>query len=444
MRRDGRIPVGIWSELGGRDRWTNEGVSRVIGFVIEGAAKTKKYAFHVVVQRGLAETVRKDLRTLNALEGRDWLVSEPDPVTCAALSRDPRIAHLRQPTLGLAAAALYCNEHIDVDGWFISFPFLQGSLYLDKPKATLMPDSLGHEFPLGWSYDAWDENGEIETWRRKSTSVCAASRRVITFSRHVARRHAVPLLDVPEEKIAVVPLAPPDLRPQIPFVKNRRRTAETHRKAATMLRNYATSSGIDYLDGFPFEDVRYVFTATQDRPSKNMGSVAEAVRRLVQDRRTDFKLLTTASAMVEADWSLFPRVIERNQFFRDAFTLRDVPREVHAALFHCAAVTVHPSFFEGIIGALPLYESLSVGTPCLLARGPHVEELLEREPGLSPYVFDPYEVEALADLIMQVAANREAVVDTQMPIYERMITHGWDQVAEAYAENSICRKGMAA
>ncbi len=444
MRRDGRIPVGIWSELGERDRWTNEGVSRVIGFVIEGAAKAGRYAFHVVVQRGLAETVRKDLRALDATEGQDWMVSEPDPATCAVLSRDPRIAHLRQPALGLAAAALYCNEHIDVEGWFISFPFLQGSLYLDKPKAALMPDSLGHDFPLGWSYEAWDENGEIEAWRRKSTSVCAASSKVITFSRHVAQRHAVPLLGVPEEKIAVVPLAPPDLRPQIPFATNRRRTAETQRIAATMIRNYAASSSIDYLDGFPFEDVRYVFTATQDRPSKNMGAVAEAVRRLVQQRRTDFKLLTTASAMVDAEWSLFPRVVERNQFLRDAFTLRDVPREIHAALFHCAAVTVHPSFFEGIIGALPLYESLSVGTPCLVARGPHVEELLEREPGLSPYVFDPYDVEALADLIIHVATNREAVVDAQMPIYERMMTYGWDQVAEAYAENSICRKGLAA
>jgi len=444
VRKDGRIPVGIWSELGERDRWTNEGVSRVIGFVIEGAAKTGRYSFHVVVQRGLAETVRKDLRTLDAKEGQDWLVSEPDPAACAALSQDPRIAHLRQPALGLAAAALYCNEHIDVEGWFISFPFLQSSLYLDKPKATLMPDSLGHEFPLGWSTDAWDENGEIETWRRKSTSVCAASSKVITFSSHVAQRHAAPLLGVPADKISVVPLAPPDLRPHISFVKNRRRTAETHRKAASMLRSYAANLNIGYLDGFPFEDVQYVFTATQDRPSKNMGAVAEAVRRLVRQRRTNFKLLTTASVRADADWSLLPQVVEQNQFIRDAFTLRDVPREIHAALFHCAAVTVHPSFFEGIIGALPLYESLSVGTPCLLARGPHVDELLEREPGLSPYVFDPYDVEALADLIVRVATNREAVVDTQMPIYEHMITYGWDQVAEAYAENSIGPKGLAA
>lgn len=444
MRKDGRIPVGIWSELGERDRWTNEGVSRVIGFVIEGAAKTGKYSFHVVVQRGLAETVRKDLRTLKATEGLDWLVSEPAPAACAALTRDPRIAHLREPALGLAAAALYCNDHIDVDGWFVSFPFLQSSLYLNKPKATLMPDSLGHEFPLGWSYDAWDETGEIETWRRKSTAVCAASSKVITFSRHVARRHAGPLLDVPEEKIAVVPLAPPDLRPHIPFVANRRRTTVTQRAAATMLRSYAASAGISYFDGFPFEDVRYVFTATQDRPSKNMGMVAEAVRRLVQERRADFKLLTTASVMFDANWSILPRVIERSQLVRDAFSLRDVPREIHAALFHCASVTVHPSFFEGIVGALPFYESLSVGTPCLLAHGPHVEELLEREPGLSPYVFDPYDADALAELIVQVATNREAVVDKQMPIYERMMTYGWDQVAEAYAENSICRKGLAA
>jgi len=439
-----RIAVGVWSELGEGARWANEGVSRVIGFVIEGAATSGRYLFHVVVQPGLAETVRQDLRTLHAVEGRDWLVSEPDVAICATYMSNPEIATLPERERRLAAAALYCNDYVPVAGWFVSFPFFTSAAYLSKPKATLMPDSLGHDFPTGWSAQDWAEDGSNERWRSNSTKVTAASDRVITFSRHVAKRHAVPLLGTPMEKISVVPLAPPDLKGLLPFLKGRRRTEESHAAACTLLRRYMASEGQHYLEDFPFEDVPIAFAATQDRISKNLGRAAEAVRRLVMERRENFKLFLTASFLFGADWTLLPELITKHQFHRDTVTITDVPREIHAALFHCATVTVHPTFFEGIIGALPFYESLSVGTPCLLARGPHVNELLEAEPELAPFVFDPYDVESLADLMLEARNNREAMVEVQLPIYERLALYGWDQVAEAYAQHSITSAGQAA
>ena len=444
MHKEKRIHVGIWSELGAGARWANEGVSRVIGFVVEGAAVSKRYLFHIVVQPGLAETVREDLRTLKAREGHDWLVSEPDPDTCLELLKDPAISNLPDPERQMAAAALYCNKNINVDGWFVSFPFFTGAIHLDKPKATLMPDSLGHDFPLGWGAADWAKKGSNEQWRKKSARVLESSDTVITFSKHVARRHVDPLFGTPPEKIRVVPLAPPDLKDLLPFVKKRRRTEASHKRAANILRHYMAEASVDYLEDFPFEDVPFVFTATQDRISKNLGRVCEAVRRLVQEDRKNYKFLTTAAVLFDADWTLFPHIVAAHQFNRDAFSIRDVPREIHAALFHCATVTVHPTFFEGIIGSLPFYESLSVGTPCLLAQGPHIEELLESEPGLAPFVFDPYDVDQLAKLIADAETMREAWVDIQMPIFERLIQYGWHDVANAYAESAITRMALAA
>jgi len=444
MPDQARIHVGIWSELGAGARWANEGVSRVIGFVIEGAAKSAQYLFHVVVQPGLAETVRADLRSLNAVEGQDWLVSEPDLALLARYLKNPSINKLPDRERRIAAAALYCNDHIDVAGWFISFPFFTGATYLTKPKATLMPDSLGHDFPTGWSARDWAKDGSNESWRLNSTKVTKASDHVITFSKHVARRHAGPLLETPMEKIRVVPLAPPDLKSLLPFLKARRRTAESHRMAADLLRRYARGNGVAYLEDFPFEQVPYAFTATQDRISKNLGRAAEAVRRLVVERRENFKLVLTASFLFGADWTLLPHLIASHQFHRDVVSITDVPREIHAALFHCATVTVHPTLFEGIVGALPFYESLSVGTPCLMARGPHINELLEAEPGLAPFVFDPYNVDQLAELLLEAERNRDAMVDIQLPIYERLAQYGWDQVADAYARHAITPGDLAA
>ncbi len=206
-----------------------------------------------------------------------------------------------------------------------------------------------------------------------------------------------------------------------------------------MLRAHARARGWRYLQDFAFEDARYVVVSTQDRVTKNIGRAADAVLRLLRRDRIGIKLFTTASLHFGADWTLLPGLIEREQMHRDAISVPDLPREVHAALFHCAAAVLHPSFFEGIVGALPFYEAVSVGTPCLLARGPHTAELLAEEPGLSPDTFDPYDVDGLARLLRSLLeGGREEVLARQSAAFERLLRRrNWGQVAEAYANAAV-------
>jgi glycosyltransferase involved in cell wall biosynthesis len=265
----------------------------------------------------------------------------------------------------------------------------------------------------------------------------AASDAVITFSEHVARRHATPLLGVAPEKIRVVPLAPPDIGTILGLGAKRRRTPHSRARAAAILRAHMADRGVDYLRDFPFEEIDFVAAATQDRPTKNLGLTAEAVRRIVRVDRRSMKCLLTAPVHFGADWTRLPRIIEEHQFHRDLVSLPDLPRDVHAALFHCASVVVHSSFFEGIIGALPFYEAVSVGTPALLARGPHVDELLASEPGLEPFVFDPYDAVGLAELIKKVTASREEVLEAQAAVHQRLMNRTWEAVASEYAEAAL-------
>ena len=102
-----------------------------------------------------------------------------------------------------------------------------------------------------------------------------------------------------------------------------------------------------------------------------------------------------------------------------------------------AAVTVHASFYEGIIGCLPLFESLSVGTPCLFAHGPHTTELLADEPGFAPYAFDPYDVEGLIALVRHTIARREEVTRDQQRLYERLSRRTWSDVADGYVAAAL-------
>jgi glycosyltransferase involved in cell wall biosynthesis len=432
---DGRVPIGLWSELGPGTRWTNEGVSRVVGFLVEGAAIGRKYTFHIVVPRGMAQTVREDLSHVRAVEGRDWQVWEPS-------AHDER--HYRSDTqlppaeAAIASLAEFANRKVPVEAWVVTFPHFAGSLRLTKPKATLFPDALPYDFPLGWlDESSWNSNGAWPKWRETATKVMADSNTVITFSRHVAERHAVPLCGVAREKIRVVPLAPPDLSTLLPFVTGRRRTSDSRARTADLLRAYMAQSGLDYLRDFPFEEIDFVAAATQDRPNKNLGLPADAVRKIVRDARRSLKLFATAPLHFGASWTRLPTIVKNDQLHRDLVSMPDLPRDVHAALFHCTSLVVHGSFFEGIVGALPFYEAASVGTPCVLANGPHVQELLEEEPDVEPFLYDPYDADGLAGLVLDVIANREQAVSTQAAIFERVSRNSWATVASRYSEAAL-------
>ena len=403
----------------------------MVGFLVEGAAAGRKYIFHIVVPAGMAETVRDDLGQLEAVEGRDWKVWEPSEPDAEGWSSRESAARL----------ADFANRNVPVDAWVVTFPHFAGSLQLTKPKATLYPDALPYDFPLGWHDGAWAADGQWPQWRQTATEVMAGSGSVITFSEHVARRHAGPLCNVPLEKIRIVPLAPPDLAPLLPFVQGRRQTPESRAAAGEILRRYASDRGIDYLRGFPFEEIEFAAAATQDRPTKNLGLAAEAVRKIVREDRRSMKLLLTARVHSGASWTRLPGLIEGDQLHRDLVSLPDLPRDVHAAMFHCATVVVHSSFFEGIVGALPFFEAASVGTPSLLARGPHVEELLRTEGDVEPFVYDPYDADRLAALITDVARNRDDYVEAQGKIFERLRRNSWADVAAAYAEAALSGTG---
>lgn len=429
---DDRIPIGIWWELPPGARWSNEGVSRVVGFLIEGAARNRRYRFHLVVRRGVATSVRTDLAQLAAQEGRDWVVHEPTEVEeRRAIAAAERLTADDGDDRSTTALALYANDHVAVDGWIVTFPHFTGSIHLRASKAVLMPDALPYDFPLGWS-DEWAEKGFWPSWRAKARRVCESADAVINFSDHVADRHCGPLLDIDRAKIHVVPLAPPDLMSELPFLTQRCRTPESRAEAAEVLRDHAAARGLAYLRGFAFEQIDFAVGATQDRPNKNLALPAAAVERIVRRDRLPLKLFLTAPIHHGATWTRLPGFIEDRQFHRDFASLHDLPRGIHAALFHAAALTIHASFYEGIIGNLPLYESLSVGTPCLFATGPHSDELLGEEPTLRPFAFDPYDIEGLIRLTRSVLADREAALEVQQSVYARLSRRSWADVADGY------------
>lgn len=417
-----RIPIGIWAQWGEGVKWSNEGMIRLLGFLIEGIANNPRYMYRVVVPDWVRVEAEEDLRSLNARLGMDFTIHSPADHGM----RGARMEHLVD----------FANEHVDVEGWISIFPFFDLAAGLDKPLTVIFPDAITnvfHEF----SEAAWGIKGSHAELERKMRRSLARADRVITFSKHVRDKQLAPLFGYSPDHVSVVPHAPPDIAEALPFVERRRRTDESVSLAAAILRDHAATKGWDYLRNFPFEQAPFVAISTQDRVTKNIAIVVEAVLRLVREQRRDLKIFTTAPLHFGANWTALPGTIERRQSLRDLVSVRDLPRREHAALLHCASLVVHASLFEGGHAPFPFYEAVSVGTPCLMATGPHMVELLEEEPDLAPFTFRPNDRDGLAALIMETLNRREEAVAVQQQIFERLRKRSWAEVSVAYAEAAM-------
>lgn len=422
IRRTDARAVGVWAQWPDGARWSNEGMTRLLGFLVEGIARSGgKYVFRIVLPDSVRDAAEEDLKSLDASLGRDFTLHSP---------RDARM-----PCHSFADLAAFANKHVPVSAWLTLFPGFSYARLLDAPLTVIFPDAIPkvfHEFGR-----VWDPEGTHTAWEKEIRTLLPHASGVITFSKHVAREHAERLFGVPGDKITVLSHAAPDLEALLPFMKERRRSKESVAQAAELLRRHCASRGWDYLRDFPFEEASFIALSTQDRVTKNIQLAARAAEILVRERRQNIKLLMTAPLHYDEDWTVLPSMIKATQSQFDVVSMPDLPRTEHAALLHCAAVIVHPSIFEGGHAPFPFFEGASVGTPSLMAMGPHLGELAESEPAILDYVVDPNDPDGLAAAIADVLERRDEVVEEQQRIYTRLHESSWATVAASYAETAL-------
>lgn len=412
-----RTPIGIWIESPHGAQWSNQGMTRLLGFIVEGLAHDRQYIFRIVVTDDIRDEAEQDFGALAAEAEVDYTF------------HSPRDEGVEAPTFDDLAS--FANDYVDVVAWISLFPNQTALRYLEAPVSTIFPDAIGLAY-FDFSDGAWAKGGPPVIWRDRVRKTLKSVTNVITFSAHVARDQVMGIFGIEESRIRIIPHAPPSLDGILPFVQDARRTPESRFRAAEMLRRHATQKGLAYLADFPFEHVRYVAVSTQDRVTKNIGITVEAIERIVRDWGDSFKLIMTAQVNLGGVPTPTAQRIAGKQLQFDVISMPDLSREVHAAFYHCAELVVHPSVFEGGRGVFPYYEAISVGTPCLMADGPHVAELMHEAPALADFVFGPNDADALAKMIMKMSQARDEVTALQLATFKHLRQRNWVEVAREY------------
>ena len=180
-----------------------------------------------------------------------------------------------------------------------------------------------------------------------------------------------------------------------------------------------------YLPNFAFEDARYIIISTRNRGYKNILRVVEAANILVRQRQFNVKVLLTGYFDKDIEDYVTDKCLQY-----DVIPLFHVPADIHAYLYYLAGVCVHPSFFEG---GFPFVfsESLSVGTPVILANVPTVTEAID--PAINgDFLFDRYPATNIADKIQYALENRDQLLNRQQELLAVMKERTWMDVANEY------------
>jgi glycosyltransferase involved in cell wall biosynthesis len=324
------------------------------------------------------------------------------------------------------------------DVWWVPYPIALGSTALEGPRVVHVYDLAYADFPKG------QDLGSVATSKVDIAVNVRAATEIITHSEHVRDRVAVPLFDIPREKISVLPHASPDLRPFVTHSDSGQLWSRA--EMADRIRAYCTSKRMNWptvddfieeivaprLGSFPFDNAPYILLSTQNRSYKNVLQVAKAIRVLNHQRGYRVHLALTGQFKPSDKTDALARYAINNHLMEYLLPLPRVPDDVLAALYGCAAVAIHPSLYEGGVGAFPFYEALSVDCPALVSVNDSMREALLTEPGYSVCLFNPYNTTDLVNRIEVILKDREAAVALQRPVHSRVSNKTWSDLLDEY------------
>jgi glycosyltransferase involved in cell wall biosynthesis len=306
----------------------------------------------VQTRAGTARYLKALLRELQRRDDVD--------VTTLSFGRDTRLSTLARDAVWYPLA-LGRRRNADL----LHCPTYRGPIHSALPLVVTVHDLAVLRHPR--AFNRWSRLYGPRVVPR----VLAAARRVIAVS-EFTKRELIELLQVPEDKIRVVP------------------------------------NGVDgtFTPDGPAEEGEYVLAVGTLEPRKNLPRLVEAMRR------SDVELRVVGAR----GWG---GVEVGGNGVR---WLGEVSDSELARLYRGARCVAYPSLYEGF--GIPVLEAMACGAPVVTSRGTAMEEIADG----AAVLVDPNDPAELAAGIDRATAERDVLVARGL---ERASAFRWDAVAEA-------------
>lgn len=334
----------------------------------------------------------------------------------------------------------------DVDVWWTPSPVVRGVELLQKPNLVNFYDFFVGEFGY-----YWPSNQVSEIYYRLAL-ILSRAKSVITQSRFNKYEKIVHPFEVTPEQITVCNFAAPGhYRKYVPsYDETGVKTQETLKEAGDLIRNEmvlratATNRESDYariggqndlLTQFDFENEKYVLISTQNRPYKNLKFIIEIIPQIIEQMGENVYFFFTA----ELDYTKFEddpliKFIFKKRLQRFIFSVPRLPDKVHAAMYHCATMSLHPSLAEGGVGSYPFMEGMTMGTPGLTGAGDHTHEGSNLHPDYESVTYRTNDKENAVERIVAILNSPNDAYEKQLPVFEKHRDWSWPRVGKVYRD----------
>jgi glycosyltransferase involved in cell wall biosynthesis len=230
------------------------------------------------------------------------------------------------------------------------------------------------------------------------SSVKRADRIVTTTE--FSRRELMRLLQVPAEKIVVVP--------------HGIRSEFSHRLPAAKLSEVRSRHRIG---------PRYIFSLNDIHPRKNLEGLVEAFGRLKSRSGLPHHLVIAGRSL----WPYpeFYRRVRDSQFTNDIRVLGYISSEDVLALYQGAELFVYPSFYEG--WGLQVHEAMLAGVPLTVAQNTAMSEIA----GDAADRFDPHDADDMSRSMARLLTDSALRERLATQAREQVKRYSWQRAAEA-------------
>src|ERR1700722_3591408 len=322
-------------------------------------------------------------------------------------------------------AKLLCNQinaRKEIAAWYAPAAFWPHFNQIKAPRLTCVPDVVLAEFPAAFSL----LNGErlLDAFKAIQRTIEGGDR-FVTYSDEVKYRTLVARYRVAPDSITVVRHGVNRLDDLIAISGFPDNKAATDGFCSNLFR-VALHKAFRTVKSFHFYsgDVQFIFYATQFRPNKNIISLLKAYEYLLRRRYIGHKLVLTGDPHGLPEIAEF---IKERDLQNDVLCLHDLSAQELAACYRLADLVVNPSLSEGGC-PFTLSESLSVGTPLVMARIAVTEEGVDDPELQELMLFDPHHWQDIAARIEWGLNNRDFLLERQLELYEKLSQRTWGTV----------------
>lgn len=322
------------------------------------------------------------------------------------------------------------------DLWFVPASFWPQVNDLKKPVVINVPDVV----TAIYSAEFADIIGSKANTRNVKKTI-ENGRFFITYSEYIRRSVVIGDFGKDPNCVVAIPHVNNTSRPYIAVDNARAKELNSPHEydfelSRKMLSKMVSRSCPSYYSKrMNFEEVHYIFYASQIRPHKNIISLLKAYEYLLREKNHTIKLFLTGNINPN-EYNAASAYVFEHGLEHDVLSFSGVPAATLAALYRCADLVVNPSLYEGGF-PFTLGEGMSVGTPSLMARSPFDIDVLEGY-DLLDITFDPYDWKDLADKIEYWLPRRDELYDKQLTFYKEMEKRTPDVVAKEYMDTFDC------